>query len=1013
MRFTTTPHLQINQAPVKNTPVLFPGLKMLVLYGRSLAGTRYKMPCGKSLLPFHLTSLLLFLLCTGGRAQTPYFQQLVDYTIEATLDDQAHELRASLELRYHNNSPDTLFEIPFHCYPRAYSKTTTAFAKQLLRHGDTGFHFASAADRGTLDGLNFTVDGLPAEHRFDETHTDIVHLPLPQPLLPGASTIIRTPFRVKIPLSFSRLGRVGESYQITQWYPKPAVYDHNGWHPIPYLNLGEYYSDFGTFTVRLTLPANYTVGATGVLQNEAEQQRLFAKAQSDRQELAQRRAAGDLSEGYVAEPFPPSATEMKTLEYRADRVHDFAWFADKRFKVLHDTLQLPNRPPVDVWAMFNETEAGLWTEATDYLKRATRFYSDQIGEYPYPQVTGVMSALSVGGGMEYPMVTVIGRSADAASLDEVLAHEVGHNWFQGILATNERDHPWMDEGLNSFYEQRYMAKYWPQRNADVEVAGRKIEFNALGYRYTARQGMDQAPNTTSDSLLKMNYWIGAYSKPALAMQELESHVGTDALNRAMRAYYEAWKFRHPGPEDFFAVMDEQLDFEEGPWFREAMMTHKTADWRRRRDGVLAHYGERRPPVPAGDTHNPLDLYPRNDYRRKKPSLRLLTAQENPQQHQVFALPLVGFNEHDGPLLGLAFHNRTLEPRKLEWLVAPLYGFKSQELTGMLGGRYRLPFTTGLGQQLMISGGWQRFSDFTLPRTDEAYQYGRTGLALRYELRHAPITETKSHLSLRYIGLNVARPGFDSLGDVSGSRVASDRFIRLEYQRERQTALTPLAFGAAIEYKAASTANAFNANHLRLEGELSGGYQYEQGRFLRYRAFGGVFLANELRESSATLASGFSLTDNAFADYRYEGVFLGRNQSNFFEQQLGGPRQGGFRAPISRAFGFGTSNSYMLSVNVDAHFPALPAYLPFGAFLDAGYYGDKAFSNDPIAGEFSWVGGVSLTAFNGQVGLYLPLIADPDTQDLLEQRGGPLDRLTFRLNLAGFAPWRWVDGLLTQ
>jgi hypothetical protein len=972
--------------------------------------------------------LFLLLLCTcistplsnHGRAQTTapeaYFQQDVDYRIEATLDDVAHELRASLELRYQNNAPDTLFEIPFHCYPRAYSSTTTAFARQVLRHGSTRFHFASKEDRGTLDGLNFTVDGQPAEHRFDELHTDIAHLPLPEPLPPGAAITIRTPFRVKIPISFSRLGHVGESYQITQWYPKPAVYDRDGWHAMPYLNLGEYYADFGSFTVKLTLPTNYIVGATGTLQNEDEINRLMAKADADRTELTRRQAAGDLANGYVAEAFPPSSTETKTLTYVAERVHDFAWFADKRFKVLHDTLQLDGEEAVDVWALFNETEAGLWADATDYLKRATRFYSDQLGVYPHPQVTGVMSALSVGGGMEYPMITIIGRSSNAADLDAVLAHEVGHNWFQGILATNERDHPWLDEGLNSFYDQRYMAKYWPNRDPRADLGGLKIDFDPLGYRYTARQGLDQPPNTTSDSLLEMNYWIGAYSKPAMAMQELEQLIGPDSLDRAMQAFYETWKFRHPGPEDFFAAIEANTERTTRPWFPQAFMTAYTSD---RRTGGAPGFqpynkGKRETPAPPSGQHNPLDLYPNNDgsiWRKAKTRFRLLTAQENTKDRPFFYLPLAGFNEHDGLLLGVALHNRTLAPKKLEWLLAPMYGFESEALAGFAGARYRVPFATGWGRQLMVSGGWQRFSDFTLPRTDQAYRYDRAGVTLRYDLRHPAITEKESHLSLRYVGLNVARAGFDSLGEVSGTRRTTNEFVRLEYQMKQDKELQPLAYGVALEYKRADPASAFNADHLRLEGEISGGYQYEQGRFLRYRSYGGVFLINDLRESSAHLPSGFSLTDNAFADYRHEGLFMGRNRGSYYEQQLGGPRQGGFRAPISPAFGFGSSNTYMLAVNVDAHVPALPAYVPLGVFLDAGYYGDKAFSNDPLSGEFNWVGGVSLTAFKGQIGLFLPLIADPDTTDLLQQRGGPLDRLTFRLNLAGFAPWRWVDDLL--
>jgi len=959
--------------------------------------------------PLHL-SLLLTLLCTCVRAQKAYFQQDLAYAIDATLNDRTHELRAKLELTYVNNSPDTIGAIPFHCYPRAYSTNRSSFARQMLRHGSTEFHFAKPEDRGTMDSLDFRVNGGAAEWVFDTVDPDIAHVTLPQPLLPGGRVTITTPFRVKIPKSFSRMGRVGESYQVTQWYPKPAVYDRSGFHPQPYLNLGEYYAEFATYDVRLTLPENYVVGATGVLTTPAERDFLLQKAGGDRAGLERRAAAGDLPEGYVPETFPASAAQTKTISYRAERVHDFAWFADKRFKVLHDTLQLAGRSePVDVWAMFNETEAGLWVKATDYLKRATRFYSDQLGVYPFPQVTGVMSALSVGGGMEYPMITVIGLSGDAADLDEVLAHEVGHNWFQGILGSNERDHPWMDEGLNSFYEQRYMKRYYPERGDRSEMGPFRVNYDNLGYRYFARQGRDQPPGTRSDSLAEMNYWIGSYSKPALAMRELESIVGTDSLDRAMRAYYEAWKFKHPQPADFFSVIDGELQRKTEPWFSQAFLTTKTSDHVRNRNlDPKPQKGDRRVPDAKDAPYNRLDLYPNNEF----PGLRvnsfgLGTAQEELLSNQYFGLPLLGFNEHDGPLLGVALHNRTLEPRRFEWLVAPMYGFESGRLNGFLGMRLRTARAGGRVRQRIISAGVQRFSDFTLRRTDAPYAYQRFALRGELMFRHAPITETESGLVSRVLMLRRDRPDFNDLGEITGGQTNTDYFWRVSYHRANTRELTPLAYNANLEWKAVDEETPFNAGHLKLEGELTGGYQYEPEKFVRYRFFGGVFLINELRESSGNIASGFSLVDDAFSDYRYDDLYLGRNLGGIYGQQVE-RRQGGFRAPVSPSFSFGRGNSYLTAFNFDADVPALPAFVPLGVFLDAGYYGFKAFSADPSRGEFNWVGGISLSAFEGRMGVYLPLIADPTTEGFLDQRGGLLERVTFRLNLAGWAPWRWVD-----
>ncbi|WP_020569634.1 M1 family metallopeptidase [Neolewinella persica] len=999
---------------------------------------------------FFLLLLSLCLSCSLA-AQPAYFQQDVSYDIEARLNDETNELHAHLKLTYTNNSPDTLVNIGFHLWPRAYASDNTAFAKQMLRNGSTRFHFSDHKFRGTLDSLSFIVGGEQAEHRFDTDNPDIAWVYFTAtPLLPGKTMTIETPFRVKIPASFSRLGHVGDSYQMTQWYPKPAVYDRKGWHVMPYLDQGEFYSEFGTFRVKLTLPANYVVGATGTLQEPEERRWLLEKSANDRQDLVRRAAAEDLSENYVAEPYPPSATAFKTITYTAEQVHDFAWFADKRFKVLHDTLQLSGQPEAtDVWSMFTETEAALWVNSTDYIKRATRFYSEQVGTYPYPQVTGLQSALSAGGGMEYPMITVIGQSGNAADLDDVLAHEVGHNWFYGILGSNERDHPWMDEGLNTFYEQRYMAKFWPKRPKGIELLGRQIDYNRLGYHYTARLGKDQAPDTRSDSLSPINYGIGAYSKPAMALQELEAYVGTARLDAAMQAYFDGWKFRHPQPEDFFAAMEAGLGMSLRPWFPDAFLTTKTSDWAIKGKAnaatgqlPLVHKGSRPAPATAhlktsdgkdmtssidpqasaisapedlesltlGTAENPLDLWTSNNRQGNKPlKVSLVIDQEQSDVRQIFALPLVGFNEHDGGMLGGALHNRTLEPQRLEWMLAPMFGTRSSRLTGFAGVKWRSPSSAGKVAQVTTSLGVQRFSDFTLRRTNVPYDYVRTAALLEYTFRHAPISQVESGLLAQVINLSRTRPDFNELGEVSGEQRTNDLFLRATYHRAVRQELSPIAWSTTLEYKNTGSQSAFNTNHLRLEAELTGGHQYERNRFLRWRAFGGVFLANELRDRATRSASGFSLVDNAFSDYRYDDLYVGRNLGGRNEQQLG-RRQGGFRAPISSAFSFGTSNNYLLAANVDADLPGMPDYLPLCLFLDAGYYGFRSVSSEPERGEFSWVGGAGLSLAKGRMGIYVPLIADPTTKQLLEQRGNLLDRLTVRLNLSGWLPWKWVDDL---
>ncbi|SVC09595.1 uncharacterized protein METZ01_LOCUS262449, partial [marine metagenome] len=194
-----------------------------------------------------------------------YFQQHVAYTIEVTLDDSAHTLHANEKIIYTNNSPDTLQFIWFHLWPNAYKNTETAFAKQGERFLSTRFLFSDEEDRGYIDSLDFSVDGVDAKWDYHSEWIDVAKVELPVKLAPGGQTVIETPFFVKLPEVFSRLGHTGKHYEITQWYPKPAVYDHLGWHPMPYLDMGEFYSEFGSFDVKITLPENYRIMATGDL----------------------------------------------------------------------------------------------------------------------------------------------------------------------------------------------------------------------------------------------------------------------------------------------------------------------------------------------------------------------------------------------------------------------------------------------------------------------------------------------------------------------------------------------------------------------------------------------------------------------------------------------------------------------------------------------------------------------------------------------------------------------------
>ena len=549
-------------------------------------------------------------------ASAPYWQQQVDYRLQVQLDDQRHELRATEEITYLNRSPDPLDFIWFHLYPNAYRDTHTAFARQRIQSGSREFQFAPDSSRGFIDELAFTVDGAPARLEYSKRSPDVAKLVLPKPLAPGGQVVIRTPFHVKLPKTWSRGGHEGQSYQVTQWFPKPAVYDRAGWHPMPYLDQGEFYADFGSYDVSITLPANYVVGATGELQNPEERAFMDSLAAEGARKAAQgpdgfgpkpRRTRT----GY-AEATPRSSPRLKTLHYQQANVVDFAWFADKRYQALKSQVTLPRSGrQVTTWLLFSPGVAKGWVAHRTDIDAAVLGYSRLVGEYPFSAATALAGPLGPGtGGMEYPMVTITEPSA--------IIHEVGHNWFQGILASNERDYPWLDEGVNSYTENRVKALRDSARAAltspaatpkaskggEAARAARAAAYEAneatlgLGPKTLKLLGADGLPayavsdvvwqiglsrslnqpiGSRSEAFTPINYGADVYARTPAELRYLAAYLGQARFDSCMHHYYRQWSFKHPQPADMLGAFSTASGQNLTWFFRDRLTTLGQAD----------------------------------------------------------------------------------------------------------------------------------------------------------------------------------------------------------------------------------------------------------------------------------------------------------------------------------------------------------------------------------------------------------------------------------------------------
>jgi hypothetical protein len=499
------------------------------------------------------TTLALFCISIVF-AQPNYWQQQLNYKINVELLPNHKLLVGDETINYKNNSPDRLTYIWFHIYPNAYKNKKTALFKQLSKL-DRKKNKTTETSFGYIDSLDFKVNGTNAKFEIDNENIDVIKLILNEPLISGDSIIITTPFKVKLPSYFSRSGYDDDEFMICQWYPKPAVYDINGWHQMPYLDMGEFYSEYGNYNVSITIPKEYVVAATGVLNDKKELEIYKSIGKQN---------ATNKQDNPKFYPVNTDAPNLKTLVYNIENSLDFAWFADKDFIIQYDTLNIGSNV-VDAFTFYHKKSHALWVNSIDYVKKATKFYSDKIGDYAYPTVQAVEGpANNSSGGMEYPTITLItSPDAEQKTLDAVIAHEVGHNWFMAMLGSNERKHAWQDEGLNSYFQFWYEAEL----NKYNSIFGKNIpeemlklptpDFLSMFYKVILSMAPEEPIETESTNFKNSNdYGLVAYLKTASWMHIIETSIGQDKLLEAVQLYFKKHRFKHVYPNDLKQCFEE-------------------------------------------------------------------------------------------------------------------------------------------------------------------------------------------------------------------------------------------------------------------------------------------------------------------------------------------------------------------------------------------------------------------------------------------------------------------------
>ena len=970
--------------------------------------------------------LLLLVILAGRRAiaqQEPsYWQQQVNYTIDVTLNDTEHTLDGFVRMQYSNHSPDTLSFIWIHCWPNAYKNDRTAFSEQLLTEGRTDFYFAEKEKKGYINHLDFRVDGQAARMEDHPLYIDIIRIWLPHPLPPGGQITITTPFHEKLTFNFSRGGHLGRTYQLTQWYPKPAVYDSKGWHPMPYLDQGEFYSEYGDFDVRITLPQSYVVAATGEPQPDSAvassaisspgavpppsvaltplpvepsrplQKKSLPKARSSSSIKHPPQHTRLTAKKRPATPYPSASRPVpaKTLHYLQKNIHDFAWFANPQFHTDHDTLRLPSGRIIDVYSYYTSPSAPIWHNSIRNIKDAVRFRSTLIGEYPFNTVSVAEAATGSLGGMEYPTIAAISTPHTAKDLDLLIEHEVGHNWFYAVLGSNERRYPWMDEGMNTYYDHRY--EQWKYPGPDRTLPGRSwlqkrlpADPASLFINTLAKERKDQPVSTASESFTKENYDLIAYERASFWMQQLRDSMGTALFDTCMQEYYRQWQFRHPSPEDFRTVIEHTS--------RRSWAAHFA---------LLDQKGPVNPNPPA---------------RRTRIAF-LFDARNTDKYNYINLSPAIGYNKYDGAMAGLLIHNYDLPPNAFQYLLAPLYGTNSHQFDGLGRASYTW-YPSSHFQKIETGLAAEKFSTLSAVDSNNHKLFGgfyKFAPFIRLNFRNASARSTQqAWIEWKTFLIGEKEPGdyvrksTDSLSYPGSVSKYNFRYLNQLSARIGDTrALYPYA--ALLQLQQAD-------RFYRINFTGSYFFNYEKGGGLDLRLFAAKF--GYLGGNSASLnlsrfqpkLTGVTGDD----DYTYSNYFFGRNEYTGFASQQIMIRDGALKIRVPNfPFLEGRSDNWVSSLNLTTTLPAsiVPSWLPLRAFLDIGTYAG-AWQQDPLTSHFLYVGGLQLSLLHDVLHFYIPLVYSSDFSDQLKtlpDQNTFWKKLSFSVNIQDFTIRKFAGGI---
>jgi hypothetical protein len=975
---------------------------------------------------FFKRTLLLPILLSATihlTGQVVRFQQRVDHHLTIELDDVRHVVIGRDSIIYHNRSGESLSSIWFHLWPNAL-KPGSPLSEQMLQQGNDRLHHADKHHTGDLSGLLFRVNGRPTRWIPDTVHAEFLRLDLPSPLHPDSIAVITVLFRLTVPgTDLGELGHQGQAYFLSNWFPRPVVFNDHGWQLTPHYLHGVQPGETGNFDVTVTVPKNYVVVTSGRLDSNPEEEKWLLN-------LAEKTGRINRWGKRESARFPASVAKTKTLRFTREEASNFAICLDKRFQYMTDTMMTgvgEQARRIDLHLYFTVFEAEHWSKSMAALKEALRFMESQVGTYPYEDFTMIQTSW-IPGQQAYPALIRVGSVPAPYLLESAMMHAVAQHWFGVSLVFDAYRYPWLHNGLAGYYAIRHLRKIYPDTlsmqdllldpGVKRNIAGLKgIPVTRIDHlKMDFLQQDDPLPlSLTADHYAQNNQLSMLELKSAFAFSTLCVSLGRDVFAAMIQDFYAEYQGRNPSYATFLQHMEQVAGSKTSAWFFSQMIhkgtlpDYRICSVRKNREGYLlkvrnvsgveipfpisgesgacsnqiwfpGHAGKVHIQIPdTGHRYTSLTIdkgYIMPEVNRKDNTIRTkglfrkveriaivpFAGVPDPSRTQLGFAPVVGWNHTNGFMVGIASYSNPILRPATEYLIMPLYGIRNMQFAGMASLVHHFKPQKGIFSRIDLGAEVKQYGYDT--RSNPS---GELAFSLSY-MRIAPFVEflfrktdpVQSHQHrVRFRTLLLSMEQSDPAGTTILDAPRQLYLNELAWKYRSNKVINP--FRLEVTFQQAN-----DMMRLMAEEHWVISYPAKQKGF-SIRAFAGVFLLSPsgggpFQFTSSGVAMNTRAMFNLY-DPLFDHLYLARNDVPGILKQHMVVSEGGFK----RATTIGNNDRWMFAVNMAT---TLPGRLPFQLYLDAGIFAD-AGEDQFFKGLFLYSSGLKMNIIKDVVEIYFP------------------------------------------